>query len=106
MDYRYNPLDVGRIFKVGDGERIYGLVMEASIQRGVIHKLSEVAEKLGIVTRYVQFSMPKPGETVAKVIAFLDLTESEVAPEEVLELVRRQDFVKEAEIIKPIRDSS
>jgi predicted hydrocarbon binding protein len=70
----------------------------------VLRKISELAEKLGVVVRYIQISMAKADETSVNAIAFVDLSNSEASPETVLKLVKSQKFIKNAQIIKPNRN--
>lgn len=101
LESYFNPLDIGRVFIADKNEKIYCLIIETLIRRGVLHRLSETAEKLGITVLYIHVSMPKSKSAIAKTIAFLDFTDSKVQPEKALELVKRKKFVKYAEIIKP-----
>jgi predicted hydrocarbon binding protein len=100
----FNPIDIGRIFFSKKDEKVYGLVVEALVQTDTVYRLSEMAEKFGVVIKYIQYSMPKSGETVGKAIAFIDLTNSKVTAKEALELVKQQTYVKNAEIIEPIKN--
>ncbi|MEM3730616.1 MAG: V4R domain-containing protein [Candidatus Bathyarchaeia archaeon] len=98
----FNPLDVGRIYFSEKGEKVYGLIVESVIRTGVLRELGEIAEKLGITVRYLQYSMPKAREDVTKGIAFLDFTNSKIQPEDALELLKTESFVKYAKLIKPV----
>lgn len=95
-----NPLDIGRIV-VSERRRIFGRVLEASYEKGVLRQLAELAENLGVIILHMHVSMPKPTAETAKAIAFLDLTGSEASPEQIEEILKEQEFVKFAKVISP-----
>lgn len=97
----YKPLNIGRIMLFDRNQKIYGLVIESTVGKGIMRRLSEIAESLNIVTRYIQFSMEELNKQTVNAIVFLDFSNSRTSPEEALELVRRQPFVISAQIIKP-----
>jgi predicted hydrocarbon binding protein len=92
---------LGRIVFLEGDKKIYGIVLETDYGEGVVRKLSEVAESKGVVSRFIQVSMAKPSEKLAKTIVFLDFSNASIKPEEALRLVRRQPFVKNAYLITP-----
>ncbi len=99
----FRPLDIGRVIVFDKGRKLYGLALECGVRKGVLRRLSEIAEKVGAVIRFVQYSMTEAEEPLVKGMAFLDFSDSEATPEEALELVRKQKFVREAYLIKPGR---
>ncbi|MEM2336603.1 MAG: hypothetical protein QXR79_03635 [Candidatus Bathyarchaeia archaeon] len=50
-----NPLDVGRVMIFDKDQKIYGLAIEAKVERGNLRKLAEIAESLDITVRFIQF---------------------------------------------------
>ena len=96
-----DPLNIGRVMIFDENQKIYGLVIKAETQIGALRKISELAEKLNIIIRYIQFSMTKIIEPSVTAIAFLDFSKSNVSPEEALKLVKKLEFVKMAKLIKP-----
>jgi len=98
----FKPLDVGRVMIFGENQKIYGLAIEAKVEKGNLKKLAEVAESLDITIRYIQFSMSGIRKPTVNAIAFLDFSKSRATPEEALEIILNSyDFVKNAKIIKP-----
>ena len=51
--------------------------------------------------RFIQVSMEEADEPFVNAIAFLDISDSRITPEEALELVKKQEFIREARLIKP-----
>jgi len=96
------PLNLGRIMIFDKNRKIYGIALECNVEKGVLSKLSEIADKIGAITRFIQVSMAGASEPSVKAIALLDLSDSNTAPEEALELVRKNEFIKEARLIKPM----
>ncbi|MEM0058525.1 MAG: hypothetical protein QXG09_06625 [Candidatus Bathyarchaeia archaeon] len=85
-----------------ENQKIYGLAIESKIEQGNLRKLAELADSLGIIIRYIQFSMEETHKPAINAIAFLDFTRAKATPEEALEILTNSyDFVKNAEIIKP-----
>lgn len=99
----FKPLDIGRIIFPSKGERIYGLVIEAKTKKGVIYGLLKLMKASGAIPRYICFSMPRTRSDSAKVLAFIDLTRSNVSAREALELIRKQLHVKNVELIEPTK---
>lgn len=100
----FKPLNIGRILLFGGQQKIYGIAVESEIEKGVLRKISELSERLGAVIRYIQISMTKVDEASVNAIAFADFSNSKVLPEEALELIKSQEFIKNAQIIKPNRN--
>jgi hypothetical protein len=100
----YEPLNIGRIILFDEKQKIYGVIVKSEIEKGVLRKISELAENLGITIRYIQISMTKTDEPGVTAVAFVDFSNSEVSPERALELVKREKFIKNAKIIKPSRN--
>jgi len=101
----YNPLDIGRIFISLKDEKIIGLAVESSeIYKGILHELSEIADEIGVIIRFIQFSMPKPGEKTAKGIAFIDISNAKVSPRRALEILKSKKYVKKVTLIRPFLD--
>jgi len=96
------PLNLGRIMIFDKNRKIYGIALECNVEKGVLSKLSEISDKIGAITRFIQVSMAGASEPSVKAIALLDLSDSNTAPEEALELVRKNEFIKEARLIKPM----
>ncbi|MCX8182996.1 MAG: hypothetical protein N3F08_01045 [Crenarchaeota archaeon] len=96
-----NPLDLGRLTVLDRGQKWCGVVLETTFGKDVVRRLGEIAENLGIVIRFIQVSMVRAREPFAKAVAFLDFSNAIVTPEEALELVSKQEFVKKARIIYP-----
>jgi len=96
------PLNLGRIMIFDKNRKIYGIVLECNVGKGVLSKLSEISHKIVAITRFIQVSMTEASEPSVKAIAFLDLSDSNTAPEEALELVRKNEFIKEVRLIKPM----
>ncbi|MEM3648742.1 MAG: 4-vinyl reductase [Thermoproteota archaeon] len=97
----FNPLNLGRIVVLDVGQKWYGVVLETSIEKGVVRRLAEIAENAGIIIRFIQFSNVEPHDSLAKAIAFLDFSNTSITPEEALRLVRKQPFVRSAHLIVP-----
>jgi predicted hydrocarbon binding protein len=98
----FKPLDVGRVMIFDENQKIYGLAIEAKVEKGNLRKLAEVAESLGVTIRYIQFSMNEARKSTINAIAFLDFSKSKATPKEALEIILNSyDFVKSAKIIKP-----
>jgi predicted hydrocarbon binding protein len=97
----FKPLNIGRIMVFDEKIRIYGVVIESKIEKGVLQKLCGLIENLGIAIRYVQYSMEKVDNPTITAIGFLDFSHSKVSPEELLNLLRSQKFIKSAHIINP-----
>jgi predicted hydrocarbon binding protein len=100
----FKPLNIGRIMVFNEDRRIYGVVIESTIERGVLRKLSELAESLNITIRYIQYSMGGVDKPTVTAIAFLDFSHSKTPPEEALKILKSQKFVKNAQIIKPSKN--
>ncbi|MEM3458794.1 MAG: V4R domain-containing protein [Candidatus Bathyarchaeia archaeon] len=100
----YEPLNMGRIILFDKNQKIYGIIIQSKIEQGVLRKIAELAEKLGVIVRYIQISMPKAHEPTITAIAFIDFSNSKTTPEKALELVKKQKFIKTAHIIKPKRE--
>jgi len=99
----HEPLDIGRIMLFDNNQKIYGIIVQSKIEKGVLKKIGELSEKLGVTIRYIQFSMTKAHETMVTVIAFIDLSNTNASPEKILETVKSQKFVINAQMIKPFR---
>lgn len=84
-------------------QKVYGIIIESKIGLSFLRRLAELAEKLGLVIRFIQFSTVKADETLVRVVAFLDFSNSTISLEKVLKLVKNQEFVKDAILIKPNR---
>jgi len=97
----FNPLNLGRMMFSDKNRKIYGIALKCKVEKGVLTKLSEIADKIGAITRFIQVSMTEVSEPSVKAIAFLDLSDSNTAPEEALEIVRKHEFILEAQLIKP-----
>ncbi|MEM3617221.1 MAG: hypothetical protein QXJ31_04835, partial [Candidatus Bathyarchaeia archaeon] len=98
----FKPLDVGRVMIFNKDQKIYGLAIEAKVEKGNLRKLAEVAESLDITVRYIQFSMNEAHKPTVNALAFLDFSKARATPEEALEIILNSyDFVKNAKIIKP-----
>ncbi|MCX8183406.1 MAG: hypothetical protein N3F08_03190 [Crenarchaeota archaeon] len=97
----YNPLDLGRMVLLDADERLYGVVLETSVEKGVVSRLAEIAENAGITIRFIQFSSVEAHDGLMRAIVFLDFSNTSVTPEEALRLVRKQSFVKSAQLIVP-----
>jgi hypothetical protein len=97
----FNPLDLGRMVILNAGQKWYGLVLETSFEKSVVRRLARIAENAGILMRFIQVSMAEPSEKLAKTIVFLDFSNVSITPEEVLRLIRKQPFVKNAYLITP-----
>jgi len=96
----FDPINICRIV-VSDGRKVCGLAVETTYEKKVLRELGEMAENLNVTILYIQVSMPEPGAETAKALAFLDLTNSEVSPEQIEELLKKQEFVKSVEVISP-----
>ncbi|MGQ9625137.1 MAG: hypothetical protein ACUVT9_07205 [Candidatus Bathycorpusculaceae bacterium] len=90
----FKPLNIGRIMIFNENRRIYGVVIESTIGKGVLRKLSELAENLDITIRYIQYSMEKIDNPTVTAIAFLDFSQSKTSPEEAMKILKTQKFVK------------
>ncbi|MEM3696007.1 MAG: V4R domain-containing protein [Candidatus Bathyarchaeia archaeon] len=100
---RLNPFDVGRIIVTG-GRKIFGFALEACYEKSVLRQLGELAEKQGVIVRYIQISMPKPSDETAKAVAFIDFSQSQLSPEEAEKILKNQKFVKSVKLLKPVAD--
>lgn len=98
---RLNPLNIGRLIVLDECDKWCGVVMEVNFRKDVVKRLGEIAENLGIVIRFIQVSMVKPKEPFARAVAFLDFSSAIVTPEEALELVSKQEFVRSVRLILP-----
>lgn len=85
-------------------KKIYGFVIESKVDASALKKLSELAYGSGVVVRYIQFSMEEIDKPVLTAIAFLDFSEANISPEQVLNLIKSQSFVVDAKLIKPDRN--
>jgi molybdenum cofactor biosynthesis enzyme MoaA len=98
----FKPLNIGRVMVFNENQKIYGLVIESKVEEGNLKKLAELADSLGIVIRYIQFSMEETRKPTVNAVAFLDFSNSKATPEEALEILTNSyNFVKSAKIIKP-----
>lgn len=97
----FKPLNIGRIMVFNGNKRIYGIIIESTIEKGVLRKLSELAENLDIIVRYIQYSMENIDKPTVTAIAFLDFSQSKTSPEEALKILKSQKYVKNAQIINP-----
>lgn len=95
-----NPLNIGR-FLLLPGRKVYGLAIDVSITVDVARRMAEIAAKAAATLWFVQYSMPKNRDESAKILAFLDFTESKVQPKELIEQLKKLDAVRSVEIIKP-----
>ncbi|MEM2929954.1 MAG: V4R domain-containing protein [Thermoproteota archaeon] len=96
-----NPLDLGRLTVLDRGQKWCGVVLETAFGKDVVRRLGEIAENLGIVIRFIQVSMVRAQEPFARAVAFLDFSNSVVTPQEALELVGKQEFVRSVRLILP-----
>jgi len=99
----FKPLNMGRMIVFDENRKLYGVAIECKVRKSVLKKLSEIAQKTGIIIRFIQVSMVEVDEPLVRAVAFLDMSDSNITPEEVLELVRKQDFIREAWLIRPNR---
>ncbi|MEM2281762.1 MAG: V4R domain-containing protein [Candidatus Bathyarchaeia archaeon] len=98
----FKPLNIGRIIAFNENQEIYGLALELKVEQGSLRKLAELADSLGIIIRYIQFSVEETQKPVINAIAFLEFSRAKATPDEALEiLINSYDFVKNAKIIKP-----
>jgi len=98
----FKPLNIGRVMVFNENQKIYGLAIESKVEEGNLRKLAELADSLGIVIRYIQFSMEETRKPTVNAVAFLDFSNSKATPEEALEILTNSyNFVKSAKIIKP-----
>ena len=104
LEEHFKPLNIGRVMLAKKGQKIYGVVIEAQVERSALRKLSTLADDLGIVVRYIQFSMEELNKPALTAIAFLDFSDAKVSVEEALKLVKSQSFVIDAKPIKPNRN--
>lgn len=95
------PLNLGRLMVLSRGQKWYGVVLETEVGKDVVRRLGELAEEEGILIRFIQVSMVEDQEPFARAVAFLDFSSANVTPEEALKKVRRQEFVRSAQIIYP-----
>ena len=84
-------------------QKIYGIIVKSKIGLGLLKKLAELAENIGVTIRYIQFSMVEADEPFIRAIAFLDFSNSTISPEKALELAKSKKLVREAHLIKPSR---
>lgn len=84
--------------------KIYGFVIESKVEKNALKDLSALAYDSGVVVRYIQFSMEEIDKPVLTAITFLDFSGAKVSPEQVLNLIRSQSFVVNAQLIKPDRN--
>jgi predicted hydrocarbon binding protein len=99
----YEPLNIERIILPDRNQKIYGIILKTKIEKGVFRKIAELAEKLGVIVRYIQISMTKTHESTVTAIAFFDFSNSKTSIEKALELVKNQKFIKNAKIIEPTK---
>jgi len=92
--------DVGR-FLVFPCRKLYGVLVEAENMPGVLSELSAVPAKHNVNIIYVAFSASSSTKKAAKGLAFLDLTNSDVSPEELADEVEKIKSVKGVKIIYP-----
>lgn len=97
---QFRPLNLGRLF-FDKKRKMYGVALETKVEKGVVKRLSEIADNIGVIIRFIQVSMEKADSPTARAIAFLDFSNSNASPEEALRYVEKLDFVKEAQIIYP-----
>lgn len=93
------PFNIGR-FLIRPGRRLYGFLIKAKIRPDVLSKLSAIPAEHKVVIPYLAYSADESGET-ATALAFLDFTNSDASPEELVRKVKQYDFVEEVIIIKP-----
>lgn len=85
------------------GRRLYGFVVEAISRPGVLASLSgRIAEK-GLDIPYCTSTAARAGER-GGLLFIVDLTDSDVEPEDLAEELRGFDFVADVRIIEPIVD--
>jgi len=96
MRYSFN---IGR-FLVRPGRKLHGFLIKLKIRPGVLSKLSAIPAEQNIVIPYLAYSADQSGET-AIALAFLDFTNSDISPKELVRKVKQYDFVEEVIIIKP-----
>jgi len=98
----FKPLNIGRFMFFGGNQKIYGLAIESKVEQGNLRKLAELADNLGIIIRYIQFSMEETFKPTINAIAFLDFSKAKATPKEALEILKNNcDFVENAKIVKP-----
>lgn len=89
---------------LGEGQKWVGVALEMNIENGVVRRLAEIAEKAGIIIRFIQVSMVDPHATSLRAVVFLDFFKASITPEEALKRVKTQEFVKKAHPIYPSRE--
>jgi len=97
----FNPLDLGRLVVLDAGQKWYGLVLETGFEKSVVRRLAEIAENVGSIIRFIKVSMAEPSEQLAKPIHFMDFSNTSITPEEILRIVRKERFVKNAHLLTP-----
>jgi predicted hydrocarbon binding protein len=102
-DECFNPLDLGRMVVLDAGQKWYGVVLEADVEKGVVRRLAEIAEDAGIIIRFIQYSVLEENERAltARALVFLDFSNTSISPWDALRLVRKQPFVKKTLLIAP-----
>jgi len=97
----YKPLDLGRILVFDKNRSFCGIALECKFGKGAVSRLSEIADSMDAAIRFIQVSMEEADEPFVNAIAFLDISDSRITPEEALELVKKQEFIREARLIRP-----
>ena len=49
------PLNLGRIMIFDKNRKIYGIALECNVEKGVLSKLSEIADKIGAIVGLFKF---------------------------------------------------
>jgi len=82
------------------GRRLYGLVIEAISRPGVLADVTRIIADRGLDITYCSTKIVKAEER-GMILLFLDFTESDAEPDELVECLRSLEFIERVEVIRP-----
>lgn len=82
------------------GRKLYGLVLRGRSKPGALEQTTDILARHGIDITYLSLGPMRRGER-GSIVLFLDFTEADVKPGELVEELEALEFIEKAEVIKP-----
>ena len=92
--------EIGRFLLLPD-RKLYGVLVTAENKPGVLGEISAIPASHNANIIYLAFSAPSPTQKTATGLAFLDLTNADVSPEDIAKEAKKSKSITEIKIIYP-----